>query len=173
MSIVAKVLGRVLIKSIVAGTDAESRGEQAGFRKGRNSTEKNFVLRNSIEQVAEWNSSLYLCFVGYEKAFHSIHRNTLWKIMRCYGIPTKIVKLARVMYTNCACAVVDGDGRTDWFEVKSAVKQGCNMSGFLFLLVIDWVVRRSVRRSGVRWKITTMLEVLDFADDLAVISRSR
>ena len=60
MSIVAKVLGRVLIKSIVAGADAELRGEQAGFRKGRNSTEQSFVLRNIIEQIAEWNSSLYL-----------------------------------------------------------------------------------------------------------------
>ena len=76
MFIVAKVLGRALIKRIVAGTDAELRGEQAGFRKGRNTTEEIFVLfvsRNIIEQVAEWNSSLDLCFVDYEKAFDSIH----------------------------------------------------------------------------------------------------
>ena len=43
MSIVAKVLRRVLIKRIVAGTDAELRGEQAGFRKRRNTTEQIFV----------------------------------------------------------------------------------------------------------------------------------
>ena len=60
MSIVAKVLGRVLIKTIVARTDAELRGEQAGFRKGMNTTEQTFVLRDIFEQVAEWNSSLYL-----------------------------------------------------------------------------------------------------------------
>ena len=77
------------------------------------------------------------------------------------------------MYTNCTCAVVDGIGRKDWFEVKTGVKQGCNMSGFLFLLVVDWVMRRSVNgaRTGIRWKMTTMLEDLDFADDLALISR--
>ena len=152
MSIVAKVLGRVLIKRIVAGTDAELRGEQAGFRKGRNTTEQIFVLRNIIEQVAEWNSSLYLCFVDYEKAFDSIHRDTLWKIMRCYGLPTKIKRMVQVTYTNCTCAVVDSDGRTDWFEVKSGVKQGCNMSGFLFLLVVDRMMRRSVdgARTGIR-----------------------
>ena len=77
MSIVAKVLGRVLIKRIVAGTDAELRGEQAGFRKGRNTTEQIFVLRNIIEQVAEWNSSLYLCFVDYGKAFERTQRHSL------------------------------------------------------------------------------------------------
>ena len=45
MSIVVKVLGRVLIKRIVAGTDAELRGEQAGFRKGRSMNGQIFVLR--------------------------------------------------------------------------------------------------------------------------------
>ena len=56
-----------------------------------------------------------------------------------------------------------------WFEVKSGVKQGYNMSGCLFLLVIDWVMRRSVEgaRTGIRWKMTTMLED---ADDLALVS---
>ena len=60
--------------------------------------------------------------------------------------------MVQVMYTNCSCVVVDGDGRTDWFEVNSGVQQGCNMSGFLFLLVIDWVMRRSVEgaRTGIR-----------------------
>ena len=75
--------------------------------------------------------------MDYEKAIDSIHRDTIWKIMRGYGIPTKIMRMVQVMYTNCSCAVVDGDGRTDWFEVKSGVKQGCSLSGFLFLLVIE------------------------------------
>jgi len=172
MSTIAKVMGRILIMRIAAGTDAELRKEQAGFRKGRSTTEQIFVLRNIVEQVVEWNSSLYLCFVDYEKAFDSIHRSTLWKIMRCYRIPPKIVRMVQVMYTNCTSVVVDGDGRTEWFEVKLGVKQGCNMSGFLFLSVIDWVMRRTVAHAGtgIRWKMTTMLEDLDFADDLALIS---
>ncbi|KAL9955961.1 hypothetical protein ACROYT_G037368 [Oculina patagonica] len=46
------------------------------------------------------------------------------------------------------------------------------MSGFLFLLVIDWVMRRAVVHAGtgITWKMTTMLEDLDVADDLALIS---
>ena len=110
--------------------------------------------------------------MDYKKAFDSIRRDTLWKIMRCYGLPTKIKRMVQVTYTNCTCAVVDSDGRTDWFEVKTGVKQDCNMLGFLFLLVVDWVMRRSVdgARTGIRWKMTNMLEDLDFADDLALIS---
>ena len=58
MSTIAKVMTRILIKRIAAGTDAELRKEQAGFRKGRSTTEQIFVLRNIVEQVVEWNSSL-------------------------------------------------------------------------------------------------------------------
>lgn len=36
------------------------------------------------------------------------------------------------MYTNCTSAMVDGDGRTDLFEVKSGVKQRFNISRFNF-----------------------------------------
>ena len=38
--------------------------------------------------------------------------------MSCYGIPPKIVRKVKVMYTNCTSAVVEGDERTDLFEVS-------------------------------------------------------
>ena len=46
------------------------------------------------------------------------------------------------------------------------------MSGFLFLLAIDWVMRQTVEgeRTGIRWNFTTRLEDLDFADDIALLS---
>ena len=46
------------------------------------------------------------------------------------------------------------------------------MSGFLFLLVIDWVMRRTLqgRRTGIRWQFENKLEDLDFADDVALVA---
>ena len=35
---------------------------------------------------------------------------------------------------------VDGSLTSDWFMIKSGVKQGCVMSGFLFSLCFDWVM---------------------------------
>ena len=52
MPIVEEVLGRVLIKRIVAGTDVELTREQ-GFRKGRSTTEQIFVLRDIVVQVVK------------------------------------------------------------------------------------------------------------------------
>ena len=103
---------------------------------------------------------MYICFVDFEKAFESVQRSTLWKIMESYGIPPKLVRMVNAMYDGSQCAVVNGTGQTDWFDVKSGVKQGCNMSGFLFLLVINWIMRRTVEgaNTGIRWKLWSKLD---------------
>ena len=175
MSVPAKIMGRVIIDRIRNAVDEKLRKEQAGFRKGRNTGEQIFVLRNIIEQVVEWNSSLYVCYVDFEKAFDSVHRETLWRIMKCYGIPGKLISMTKALYEDCQCAVLDDTGSPTWFEVITGVKQGCVMSGFLFLLVIDWVMKATTKgeETGIRWKLTSKLEDLDFADDLALISSTR
>ena len=86
-SVPRKVFGRVLIDRIGQGVDSKLRDEQAGFRKGRSTVKPIFVLRNVVEQVVEWQSTLYITFVDFEKAFDSVHRESLWKIMTSYGIP--------------------------------------------------------------------------------------
>ena len=52
MPIVEELLGRVLIKRIVAGTDVELTRE-LGFRKGRSTTEQIFVFRDIVVQVVK------------------------------------------------------------------------------------------------------------------------
>ena len=121
MSVAAKVMGKILIRRISGGVDAKLRKEQAGFRKERSTIEQKFVLRNIVEQVVEWNSSLYVCYVDYEKAFDSVQRKTLWKLMESYGIPSKLVRMVSAMYDDSQCAVAEGAGHTDWFDVKSGV----------------------------------------------------
>ena len=108
-------------------------------------------------------------------SFDSVHRETLWKIMKSYGIPRKLVKMVKAMHAGNQCAVVDSSGQTDWFTVASGVKQGCSRSGFLFLLVIDWITRATFEGSntGIRWKMCSKLDELDFADGIALISSTR
>ena len=43
--------------------------------------------------------------------------------------------------SNVQYIVIDGGGETDWCDMKSGVRQGCVISGFFFLLVVDWVGR--------------------------------
>ena len=50
-----------------------------------------------------------MTFIDFKKAFDSINRDTMWKILRYYGIPEKIVNIIKCLYEGSTSAVrVDG-----------------------------------------------------------------
>ena len=118
-SVPSKVFGRVLIDRIRDGVNSKLRDEQAGFRSGRGTVEHIFILRIIIEQVVEWQATLYITFVDFEKAFDSVHRESLWKMMESYGIPCKIIHMAQMLYEDSECAVLDEGEESEWFKVKN------------------------------------------------------
>ena len=170
MSIPSKILAKIIITRIIDAVDQNLRREQAGFRKGKGCTDQIFALRNIIEQCTEWQRKLYINFVDFEKAFDSIYRDSLWKILRKYGIPEQLVLVIKSFYTNFTCRVGNSNHK---FQVKTGVRQGCVMSAVLFNIAIDWVMRQATedQKRGIRPSFST-LEDLDFADDLALLSHT-
>ncbi|VDO59450.1 unnamed protein product [Schistosoma margrebowiei] len=64
------------------------------------------TLRIIVEQSIESNSSLYINFIDYEKAFDSVDGTTLWKLLRHYGVPQKIVNIIQNYYDGLNCKIV-------------------------------------------------------------------
>ena len=175
LSIPGKVSNRVLLNRMKDAVDTLLRDQQASFRKNRSCTDQIASLRIILEQSLEWNSSLYINFIDYEKAFDSIDRPTLWKLLRHYGVPEKITNIIRNSYEGLSCRVVHGQQLTDAFPVETGVRQGCLLSPFLFLLAIDWIMKTTTarRRNGIQWTLWSQLDDLDFADDLALLSHTQ
>ena len=128
--------------------DKELRDKQAGFRKERSCTDQIATLRVIVEQTIEWQSSLYVCFVDFEKAFDSVDRQSIWNILRHYGVPEKIVNTIRLLYEGFSCQVIHDGRLSEEFAVTTGVRQGCLLSPLLFLVVLDWVTRTSYAKSG-------------------------
>jgi len=81
------------------------RDEQAGFRAGRSCIDQIAMLHIILEQSLEWQSPVYINFIDFKKAFDMIDRSTMWRIMRHYGIPLKIVSIIRSLYNGMTCQV--------------------------------------------------------------------
>ena len=64
-SVPSKVFLRLLIDRIRYGVNCKLIDEQAGFRSERGTVEQIFSLRNIIQQVVEWQATLYITFVGF------------------------------------------------------------------------------------------------------------
>ena len=80
---------------------------EGGFRGNRSCTGQIAALKMIIiEQYKGWYSELVVNFLGFEKAFDSIDRAILWKIMRNYGITEKLVTPTRKMYEGTVRKVI-------------------------------------------------------------------
>ena len=171
LNMASKVICRVILERIKIALDEKLREEQAGFRAGRSCTDQTATLRIIVEQSIEWQSSLYIKFIDFEKAFDSISREVLWKLLRHYWVPDKMVTIIRVLYEGFSAQVVHNGQKTQPLIMRTGVRQGYLLSPLLFLVALDWVTRTAFdKKRGIQWTFTTSLEDLDFADDLALLS---
>ena len=113
----------------------------------------------------------HINFIDFEKAFASISRKVLWRLLRYYGMPTKVVNIIRALYEGFSAQVVHNGQRTQPLYMRTGVRQGRLLSSLLFLVALDWLTRTAFdRKRGIQWSLTASLEDFDFADDLALMS---
>ena len=172
LSTPGKVINRVMLERMREGVDRVLRDQQAGFRQERSCTDQIQTLRIILEQSMEWNSSTYINFIDFEKAFDSLDREALWELMRHYGIPEKFISLIKNTYDGNKGEVLHGGRLSQPFEIGTGVRQGCLLSPFNFLLAIDWILKQITegKRNGIQWTLWKQLDDLDFADDIALLA---
>ena len=170
LSLPSKVLCHVILSRIKDKIDEILRDEQSGFRKGRSCTDAIFALRSIIEKSTAQNLPLFIHFVDFQKAFDSVHRESLWSILKLYGIPQKICNVIKALYFDTECTIRLGGTTSKPFSIETGVRQGCVLSPFLFSLLIDYTMRRLERNGyGIKISEDKYLFDLDFADDIALI----
>ena len=69
---------------------------QCGFRKDRGTIDMIFTARQLQEKCQEQNVDLYMTFVDLTKAFDTVIRDGLWKIMAKFGCPPRFIAMVRL-----------------------------------------------------------------------------
>ncbi|CAM5131843.1 unnamed protein product [Natator depressus] len=76
----------------------------------------------------------------------------------------------QAFYANSKCCIKMENGLSKLFSIKTGVRQGYVLSPFLFMLVIDYVLKQCDSSTyGLKWN-NSRLSDLDFADDISLIS---
>ena len=182
MSIAAKIYNKLLLNRLIPVVEPILRKNQNGFRRGRSTLSQILCLRRLIEESNMSKIDLALVFVDFSKAFDSVDRSKMFEILRLYGIPEGIIAAIKVMYTDNSSTVMTTDGETQAFPTLAGILQGDTLAPFLFIMVVDYIMRVSVDtiaekgyllhpRRGSRQPAEYLTDT-DFADDIALISQS-
>src|SRR6218665_2180707 len=127
LSVPGKVYTKVLQQRLKRYVEESMSKEQAGFRKGRGTTDQIFVIRQLSEKYIEQNRTLYHNFIDYKQAFDSVWQEGLWRVMRYCGVPEELVTLIEDLNSKSMSAVQKEGELTEWFRIKVGVRQGCGL----------------------------------------------
>ena len=97
----------------------------------------------SLKKQREIQKNIYFCFIDYAKAFDCVDHNKLWKILQEMGIPDHLTCLLRNLCASQEATVRTGHGRTDWFQIGTAVCQGSILSPCLFNIYAEYIIRNT------------------------------
>ena len=121
----SKVMLKILQARLQQYMNRELPDVQAGFRKGRRTTDQIANICWIIEKAREPQKNIYFCFIDYAKAFDCVDHNKLWKILKEVGLPDYLTYLLRNLYAGHEATVRTGHGTTDWFQIGKGICQGC------------------------------------------------
>ena len=138
--------------------------EQCGFRPARSTIDMLFVVRRLQELGRQRKIPLYTCFVDLQKAYDSVDRELLWKVLARAGVPSVMIDVIRQFHDSMRARVrMDDEELSEWFEVTQGLRPGCALSplllNILFAAVIEVVPQQRFSEDD------TILENLVFLDE--------
>jgi len=146
---------------------------QNGFRPQRSTIDQLSTLTNIVDARKKSKKDTFVAYVDFSKAYDRINRHKLWsKLENNYGLTGKFLNALKSLYASVKCAVRVNDYTSEWFDVKSGLKQGCLVSTTLFNLFLN-DISELFEQSNMGVKINgKIISHLFYADDLVLIAEN-
>ena len=144
LSIAGKILARVLLDRLIPAIAEEVLPEsQCGFRANRGTTDMIFVLRQIQEKCREQNMALYAAFIDLTKAFDTVSREGLWRILGKLGCPPRFLSILQQLHIGQKGQVKHNGEFSDSFPIENGVKQGCVLAPTLFAVFFSMMLQEA------------------------------
>ena len=102
-----------------------------------------FVLRQIQEKCREQNMALHAAFMDLTKAFDTVSREGLWRILGKLGCPPRFLSILQQLHIGQKGQVKHNGEFSDSFPIENGVKQGCVLAPTLFAVFFSMMLREA------------------------------
>ena len=95
-----KMLSNILLSRLMPYAKEIIGHHQCGFRRNRSTIDHIFCILQILEKKWEYNEEVHQLLIHFEKAYDSVRREVLYKILIEIGIPKKLVRLIKMSLTE-------------------------------------------------------------------------
>ena len=122
----------MLIRLLTYVVDTVVPESQCGFHHAQSTTDIIFVARLFREKCMEQ----YRDLTDLTKAFDTVNRDLLWRVMGKFGCPPHFLSILREFHTDISVRVMLGGEMSKSFGVNTGVKQGWVLAPVIFNLFL-------------------------------------
>jgi hypothetical protein len=113
LAVIGKIFCSVLSNRITSHMQVIGLEAQCGFMPGKSTVDAIYTMRVSLQKRFRFQKDTWVLFVDFVKAFDTVPREMLFKVLARLGFPPKIVNLVRLFHENVTLEVdLDDDGNT-------------------------------------------------------------
>jgi hypothetical protein len=160
-----KVLALALNDRLSALCQITVASQQRGFVAGRHIEDNLFSLEAAAISLSATNlkRSATILF-DFCTAFPSLAHDWIFLVLSTMRIPEGFVMAIRQLYAFCHAILLFNGAEVASLLIGSGIKQGCPLSGSMFALAIDPLIRYLLHTS-----VMGSICITAFADDIAIV----
>ena len=114
-------------------------------------------------------------FLDFRKAFETIKWNYINAALKLLNFGPDLLNWFAILYHQVASCVINNDHASEFFPLQRGVRQGCPLSGLLFVIGIEFFARALKNASTIHGINVGQKEIkiTQYADDTTVFVRDR
>ena len=162
---IAKRLEKVLPKII--------NSDQTGYIKGRFIGENVRLIQDVMSHTKQEEKPGIAIFLDFRKAFDTIEWNYLRAALQTFNFGPDILNWFQVIYNQASSCVLHNGHASDFFLLERGVRQGCPLSGLLFVVGIELLARVLKKDHTIKGIQVGQneIKITQYADDTTVLVR--
>jgi hypothetical protein len=148
--------------------------DQTAYVKGRYIGENIRTVHDVITYLNTRKLPGMLLLIDFEKAFDTVKWPMIDRTLSFFNFGESFRNWIKIIYKNVCCAILNNGYMTEFFTPQRGVRQGCPLSCYLFILVVEILaikIRSDKSIKGIEL-VNKEVKISQMADDTSLFLTS-